>query len=184
MAFEELRSAALAAASAWTGPAAAPARRPARRSVVRPPGAVEEARFLELCTRCDDCIRACPELVIRKAGRELGAGWEGTPVVIPAENPCVLCDGLPCVAACAPRALRPPAFGRGRLGLAVVDAERCYMGRGQPCDYCVKACPTVPKAIAVGERGRAAVVRPDVCTGCGECAQLCPANALVIEALP
>ncbi|MBI2787140.1 MAG: 4Fe-4S binding protein [Elusimicrobia bacterium] len=151
---------------------------------VRPPGAVSEASFLSLCTKCDDCVKACPEWVVRKTGPEFGARLEGYPMLLPAQNPCVFCTGLPCIAACKTGALVPPAAGaRARIGTAVVDNARCYMGQGQPCDYCVKDCPVKPKAISVTARGLSAGVNADLCTGCGECAQICPANAISIEAL-
>ena len=151
---------------------------------VRPPGAVAQDRFLELCTRCDDCIKACPEWVVRKAGPEFGARQEGTPMLLPAQNPCLFCAGLPCITACKTGALVHPAPGApARIGLAVVDAQKCYMSQGQPCDYCVKECPVRPKAISLSARGLPAGVNAAACTGCGECAQICPANAITIKAL-
>ncbi|MBI4061153.1 MAG: 4Fe-4S binding protein [Elusimicrobia bacterium] len=157
--------------------------RPPPAPFVRPPGAAAENDFLGLCTRCDECVKACPEWVVRKAGPEFGRRLEGYPVLLPAENPCVFCAGLPCIAACKTGALVPPAAGAAaRIGLAVVDGARCYMGRGQPCDYCVTECPVSPKAVALGVRGAAAAIDAELCTGCGECAQICPANAITIEA--
>ncbi|MEQ1919048.1 MAG: 4Fe-4S dicluster domain-containing protein [Elusimicrobiota bacterium] len=157
---------------------------PPTKPFVRPPGAVAEADFLNLCTRCDDCVKACPEWVVRKTGPEFGKRLEGYPMLLPATNPCVFCTGLPCITACKTGALVPPAPGAFvRIGLAVVDNARCYMGQGQPCDYCVKECPVKPKAISVTARGLSAGVNADLCTGCGECAQICPANAISIEAL-
>src|SRR3546814_4747309 len=35
--------------------------------VVRPPGAVDEARFVERCTRCNACIVACSEHLLVRA---------------------------------------------------------------------------------------------------------------------
>lgn len=162
------------------------AKRPAApaKPFVRPPGAVAEDRFLQLCTKCDDCVKACPEWVVRKTGPEFGERLEGYPMLLPAQNPCVFCTGLPCITACKTGALVAPAPGAPvRIGLAVVDNARCYMGQGQPCDYCVKDCPVKPKAISVTARGLSAGVNADLCTGCGECAQICPANAITIEAM-
>ena len=95
----------------------------------------------------------------------------------------MFCTGLPCITACQTGALVQPAPGAPvRIGLAVVDNARCYMGQGQPCDYCVKECPVSPKAISLSARGLSAGVNAALCTGCGECAQICPANAITIEA--
>lgn len=150
--------------------------------LVRPPGALAERAFLDKCTKCDACIRACPHFVIRKAGPELGARIGGTPVLDPRENPCRFCDELPCIAACEPGALLAPAPGaKARIGLAKVDKDRCFMALGQPCDYCQKSCPVRPRAIKVGGFRLPAVVDFAACTGCGECAQICPAKAIRIE---
>lgn len=93
-----------AAGAAWeTKPPAFPwARRP---EFTRPPRALPEADFLAACTRCGDCVRACEPLALRKAGPELGRLYE-TPIIVPSENPCTLCEGLPCVTACGTGALK------------------------------------------------------------------------------
>lgn len=133
---------------------------------IRPPGARTEDEFLDLCTRCDDCIKSCPEWVIRKSGDD------GTPAIVPVENPCLMCDGFPCIAACTTGALRMPD-GFVAIGTAVIDEARCYQMQGQPCDYCVRECPYViapPSVLA------------DLCSGCGKCAQICPAVAIRIDA--
>jgi ferredoxin-type protein NapG len=91
---------------------------------------------LKACTGCNDCLLACPHQVIRKAGPELGKG-AGTPVIVPEDNPCLLCEDLPCIAACEEGALVPPPEGeRASLGLAVVDANACVQLRGEFCDDC------------------------------------------------
>jgi ferredoxin-type protein NapG len=148
---------------------------------VRPPGALAEKEFLEACTRCDDCIKACPPMVIRKAGAELGSIGE-TPIILPQENPCEMCDGWPCIAACEPGALRMPKPGvLVQIGMISVTEEACYLAQKQPCDYCQVHCPEKPKAILAETPGKPPRVRLDICTGCGKCAQICPANALHIE---
>jgi len=151
-----------------------------KSSFVRPPGAIAEEPFLKACTSCDDCIRACPHWVIRKAGPELGETMEGTPIILPAENPCLMCADFPCIAACESGALTlvPDAFIR--IGVARVDDAACYMALGQPCDYCMTHCPTRPKAIHALDRGMVAQVEDDLCTGCGKCAEICPADAISI----
>lgn len=158
---------------------------PAPTGWVRPPNALAEAAFLVACTKCGDCLKACPHYVLRKLGPESGPRLLETPVLFPRENPCLLCDGVPCAAACGTGALRKPFPGEiPRLGAARVDASKCYVARGQPCDYCVKACPEKPKAIRVTSAGSPAEVLGDACTGCGRCVQICPTEAVSLEALP
>lgn len=148
--------------------------------LIRPPGAATEDRFLELCSRCGACVKACPALVLRKAGPEF-SGLEGSPILRPAKAPCLFCEGLPCAAACKTGALVQPApGGRARIGLAAVDAALCYAGPGQPCDLCLKKCPVGPAAISV-KPGSPALANPAACNGCGLCAQVCPAGAITIE---
>ncbi|MHB1004057.1 MAG: ATP-binding protein [Chloroflexota bacterium] len=51
-----------------------------------------------------------------------------------------------------------------------IDIAKC-----QACGDCVVGCPVGAVAV-VG--GRAAVVRPDLCTYCAECEALCPQGAI------
>lgn len=153
---------------------------PTLSAFVRPPGALAEAEFLAACTQCDDCIRACPHWVIRKAGHEMGESVAETPIIVPKENPCVMCADFPCVTACEPKALVLDPNAVPRIGFAKVDIAACYMAQGQPCDYCMVHCPTKPKAIRAITRGEAAEVDLDLCTGCGKCAEICPPEAIAI----
>lgn len=152
---------------------------------VRPPNALAEPAFLTACSKCGDCLTACPHYVLRKLGPECGPRLAQTPVLFPRENPCLLCDGLPCAAACPTGALAKPVVGaKARLGVARVKAAACYMAQGQPCDYCHTVCPERPKAILAQKPGRAAQVLAEACTGCGRCVQICPTEAVSLEALP
>jgi len=153
-----------------------------RSDRLRPPGARPEPEFLAACTRCTDCLEACPHSAIRRLGAEYGAKAH-TPVVIPDESPCYLCDDMPCITACAPGALQPTQPKRVRMGLAVVANEACYAFQQQPCDYCVVRCPLGSKAIRLDPAGLP-VVDPNGCAGCGVCAYLCPPSAIRIERDP
>lgn len=69
----------------------------------RPPGALADDRaFQSTCTGCDQCMIACPVNVIMVDDLE-----KRHPVIFPEENPCIHCDGYPCIAACESGALSP-----------------------------------------------------------------------------
>lgn len=156
-----------------------PPARPVPAGWVRPPGALDEPAFLAACTRCDGCVQACPHLAIRKAGPELGAALAGTPVLKPDESPCLYCDGLPCIAACDDGAL-VAGLERPAIGVIRIAADVCYQAQRQPCDYCAVRCPERPRAVSVGMPGAVPAVNMDRCTGCGVCAQICPAGAISV----
>ena len=77
-----------------------------RRLILRPPGALPERQFLDTCYRCGTCADVCPAeaiLTIKGADDELN----GTPRIAPRHQPCKVCDGLKCMAACPPREEEP-----------------------------------------------------------------------------
>lgn len=142
----------------------------------RPPGAVEEHAFLDRCTRCGDCLSACPPKILLPAPERFGDA-AGTPVFDPATAPCRMCTDLPCIAACGEGALS--ALLPRRMGMARIDTQVCLAHQGTFCSTCREQCP-VPGAIHV-EAGRPRIDE-DACTGCGVCSFVCPAphNAIVV----
>lgn len=134
-----------------------------RTDWLRPPGAVGEAIFLERCTKCSDCMKACPHesIVIHQ---------DGTPVIYPDQMPCYLCDDTPCIAACATDALLPlGSVNEARMGVAVINHRLCTAGQG--CHACVSKCPT--DALTMDFDAQRLVVAVERCVGCGMCEHVC-----------
>lgn len=48
------------------------------------------------------------------------------------------------------------------------------------CGYCLAACPVCDKGVFLRKGGQIAGIERDICTGCLECADACPANALIV----
>jgi len=147
-----------------------------RRAVLRPPGAIEERAFLSLCTRCGDCVQACPTGALVPAGSEHHAA-EGFPLLAPASGPCRMCPDTPCIASCQTGALT--SLLPLRMGSAHIVLDRCVRSVGTACEACLTACPV---AGALNLNDGKPVVDEAVCTGCGSCRNVCPApmNAVVI----
>lgn len=143
-------------------------------NLIRPPGAVAEAEFVSLCTKCDDCMNACPHGSIKKAGSNFGAAGN-SPVIIPSVKPCYLCDDFPCIKACTTGALAPVADKREvRMGKAHIDFALCYNGgedSGRMYPMCVLKCPLSGEAIST-EDSRP-IVDLEKCVGCGICESAC-----------
>jgi polyferredoxin len=158
--------------TAFSGVAAVPALRLGgltgtnwRPNLVRPPGALTEADFLNRCIKCGQCMRVCPTNVLQPATLEAGLEGIWTPVLnmrigtSGCQINCVACGNV-----CPTSAIRPLSLdeklGRGRfeaagptrLGTAFVDRGRCLpWAMDTPCIVCQENCPVSPKAIFVRE---------------------------------
>ncbi len=154
------------------------------RNILRPPGAVEEARFMALCIRCNRCLEVCPYGSIKRAG--LGPTM-GTPTVDAEDRGCYLC--MACPRLCPTGALDPKLQQpeKVRMGKAVINTSTCYShlfleqdvlpeGAGDKigalCNTCYNVCPLPDEAIRL-EKNLFPVVM-DGCVGCGVCVERCP----------
>jgi ferredoxin-type protein NapF len=144
------------------------------RALLRPPWSVDESDFVERCTRCGDCIRACPQKILQ-------SGDAGFPVVNFATSACTFCGA--CVAQCTRVALLRPSAARAEKSLPwqikAVITDDCLARRGVTCEVCRDQCALH----AITFRPRAGQIpRPEVliatCTGCGACVRPCPVGAL------
>lgn len=151
----------------------------------RPPGALREAEFLSACTRCGKCSEACPEKAVF-VYTESAERLAGTPVMLPDERPCTLCDGWPCAAACEDGALHVPAddaqLHAYRLGLVRIATERCLAYLGPECGACVGLCPRQLQGMRLS--AWKPEVDPEQCVGCGVCIEACPTDPPAIELVP
>ncbi len=74
----------------------------------RPPYAINELDFLLACTRCQECVEACPHQVIFPLPARYGVKVVNTPALDLLNKACHLCDDWPCVNACHEKALQIP----------------------------------------------------------------------------
>lgn len=179
---------------------------------VRPPGSVPEQEFLQMCIRCGECFKACPNNVLQPQAFEQGLEGLWTPEVIAdwagCESSCNAC-GQVCPTG-AIRALPLEEKKVARMGLAIVNEKTCLpmVGR-EDCDLCVQECNAAGyhaiEYIQVGTESDedglpiegtgmlAPVVLDDKCVGCGLCQTRCFAinvkergvldeSAIIIEA--
>ena len=151
--------------------------------VQRPPGALSELEFLVACTRCSECVDACPVGAILTL--DGGAGVSaGTPFLdVNKVRPCVACEDAPCMPACPSGALRVIDIRDAVMGTAEVDRETCIEWLGGTCERCLKACPYPGDALLVDEEGRP-YIDPRTCIGCGMCVAACPTAPSSIEVVP
>lgn len=140
---------------------------------VRLPWALDDTVFTERCTRCGDCLRACPEQIIVQ-------GDGGFPQVDFSRGGCTFCGD--CVAACP-----LPLFDRDSLpwhAHAVISTE-CLTHQQVFCQNCKDACGENAIRFQFGRHGIShPQIVTDACTGCGACVAPCPSAAIHIEPDP
>lgn len=154
-----------------------------RAQYLRPPGALPEAAFLAACTRCGECSAVCPVHAITKLPPSAGLA-AATPVLDVAVTACIMCETMPCAAACPTPALEVPAWGWRDVQMAQVeiDASRCITYRDVECGICARVCPVGEDALKTDERGRPVIGA--ACTGCGQCLNACVTTPSSLTAHP
>lgn len=152
------------------------------RSILRPPGAIDETRFNETCHRCGECVAVCPADAIAPLVDSFGA-IAGTPAIDPSISPCVVCEGLQCTHVCPSGALLPVYEPHLiAMGMAEVYAPICVRTAGEVCELCVERCPLGSAAIRFDDDGPPTVLSG--CTGCGVCEFYCPTSPKAITIRP
>jgi ferredoxin-type protein NapG len=156
--------------------------------LLRPPGAVPEAAFLELCGGLGACADVCPANAILMLPREDETGRD-SPLIQPAIAACVICEDLSCMKVCPSGALKLVERDAIRIGIAKIDHDEClaWTDMDVSCRDCVDKCPVGESAIRFETRGEShGPVMGSGCVGCGVCEFHCPSypEAIRVFELP
>lgn len=139
---------------------------------IRPPWALPETEFIDACTRCDDCLAACPTQIIT-------TGIGGFPAIDFHQGECTFCSA--CVQACGPEALRV-SESRSAWTLAPVIADSCLASNNIECRVCAEACDHTAIRFFPRAGGIALpVINASLCNGCGACVAPCPGAAITLK---
>ena len=139
-----------------------------------PPWSLPAARFVELCSRCDDCINSCPQHILKKNA-------QGYPVVDYTRAGCTFC--AKCAEACKTGSLSLMAYiGAEPWPVKAVVTDFCVNYQGIVCQMCASGCAQNAIRFVV-QAGSIAVaeVDPHLCNGCGDCYRSCPKQAIDIK---
>ena len=161
----------------------------------RPPYALTEPDFLSACTRCGDCIAACPHGVLFALPEKFGEEVAATPAMDLLQTGCRMCQDWPCVAACTPGALtrgqpreteegeypQPGELPLPRIAAVEIDTTRCLPYAGPECGACAESCPVPGALVWVGTKPD---IEPEVCTGCAMCREACITSLKAIAVRP
>lgn len=143
------------------------------QAALRPPWALLEDAFVDRCTRCNDCLKACPESIIV-------SGDGGFPTIDFSRGECTFCTQ--CVTVCHPLALKQ-TDGLPPWQIKALIGPSCLPERGVECRVCDDYCGA--NAIRFSPRlGSCPLpeIEAERCTGCGACIAPCPTSAITIKA--
>jgi MauM/NapG family ferredoxin protein len=148
---------------------------------LRPPGAMAEWEFTDMCARCGHCVDACPADAIKIDPDKAS----GAPHIVARNQACVICDDLSCMKVCPSGALTlVESPEKIHMGIAMVDQHTCLRSDweedrpAQDCKICIEVCPFGEKAIGLDFHDQIEV--REACTGCGLCENRCPTETAAI----
>ncbi len=147
---------------------------------LRPPGAVDEKKFLALCIKCGQCLQVCPYHSIKLADFGKGHGV-GTPYIDANERGCWACSAVPCVLACPSGALdhhceKPEDIKMGIAVLQFPDTCLAMSNTPVPKGYNEKMHKYVNSVVNMHELEEKQLEKFDQFEGkqCTLCADMCP----------
>lgn len=139
---------------------------------IRMPWLVDEATFTQTCTRCGDCLAACPEHIIVK-----GSG--GFPQLSFSQGECTFC--AECVNVCT-QPLFQATDNEPWHQSAQIDTTLCMTFNGVMCRSCEDSCEPIAIRFRPALGGIAQpAVNLDSCNGCGACIRTCPTQAISVK---
>lgn len=143
-------------------------RKPQAPPALRPPWAAPQ--FIALCTRCGECVTACPTQIIK-------VGDAGFPIVDFSHGECTFCGD--CSRACAPKALDQNIDAAWSLRAEITDS--CLASRAVECRICGDSCDAaaIRFELAIGKVAQPKIATAQ-CTGCGACVAPCPSQSIRI----
>ncbi|MFK5984756.1 MAG: ferredoxin-type protein NapF [Pseudomonadota bacterium] len=144
-----------------------------KTKTVRPPWAVAEKQFIELCNRCDDCISICPEKIIIR-------GDGGFPEINFINSGCEFCED--CLHVCKTKALLQISDNTPAWSHKVKITQQCLPLQNVICRICFEACDEEAILFEL-VAGQVAIpqINIDNCNGCGFCVAMCPVDSMVID---
>jgi len=139
---------------------------------LRPPWALDETLFQKACTRCGDCLAACPENILQREG------LNGYPLVNFNLGECTFCTS--CVDSCPTEALSKSQAQAWSAKAHITN--QCLAQQGVICTTCAEQCESgaISFTARIGKVSEP-MLNINACTACGACVAPCPVQAIEVR---
>jgi len=139
---------------------------------IRPPWSKGERSFTGDCSRCDDCIKACPEQI-------LSHDQQGFPLINFMKGECTFCGD--CARACNTSALQFNETVKPWTLRADIN-KQCLPLQGVVCGRCAEECEVSAIRMKLVAGGISIPqFESEACNGCGACFRVCPTTAIELS---
>ena len=140
---------------------------------LRPPWALDEYNFVDICRNCKACLEACPESIIQLDSRN-------QPIINFQKGECTFCSD--CLTVCESGALAKVP-NKALPWDAKVDLKKgCLAEQNILCRSCGEICEHRAIHFPISAKG---IVNPEInrekCNGCGACIAKCPTQVLIVR---
>lgn len=144
------------------------------KPTVRPPWALAADCFAEVCNGCGDCVKACPQHILKLSGR-------GLVLVDFSRRECTFCGD--CAAACPTGAIhKTDSVDEQTWQVKAEISGSCLATNGTSCIRCIESCAVDAIVATPALFGRVQMhIDESACTGCGACFVPCPVEAVSIR---
>lgn len=141
--------------------------------VFRPPWAMTEVEFIELCTGCGECVTACPDRLIKVGRGKL-------PEMAFARGGCDFCAA--CLDVCKPGALKRGEDQSPPWTIKASIEPNCLSLNAVVCRACGEVCDerSIRFKLEIGGVARP-LLDTETCNGCGACFAVCPISAVTLS---
>lgn len=147
-------------------------------AALRPPGAVDPARFSAVCVRCGNCMQVCPSQILQP-------DWSGGSLlslaspVLQLEADYCREDCNACTQVCPSGAIQRLSLDEKldyQIGQAAIEFDLCLLAYNRECEICKRVCPRDAVTFAWSEEEYTVIPKLDLqrCNGCGACLVACP----------
>lgn len=139
---------------------------------IRPPWSKQEIELVSNCSRCNDCISACPENI-------LTTDPKGFPKIDFKQGECTFC--AECVSACQADVFTNDTDS-SPWSLTASITSKCLPLQGIVCGRCAEECETAAISMKLIAGGiTIPQLNIETCSGCGACYRICPTNAIELS---